>query len=105
MLTPSRMLNPHSHMPQTPPTHQRIHPKPSLDTRRPPLPPQASPPPLNPWNATPLPPLPQVFIHAEEHGEGHKEVDGIEEGADSVHAALVHKGVVRELQGQQQGQG
>lgn len=40
-----------------------------------------------------------VLINAEKHGEGHKEVDGVEEGAHAVHVAAVHKCVVGKLQG------
>jgi hypothetical protein len=38
-----------------------------------------------------------VFVDPEEHGEGHEEVDGVEQGTHAVHAALVHKRVVGEL--------
>ncbi len=38
-----------------------------------------------------------VLVYAEEHGEGGKEVDGIEERAHGVHPAFVHKGVVGKL--------
>ena len=47
----------------------------------------------------PFVPVPHVLIHTKEHGEGHEEVDGVEQGAHGVHAAFVHKGVVGELQG------
>eukprot|EP00967_Tisochrysis_lutea_P019000 scaffold21573_cov14-Tisochrysis_lutea.AAC.1 len=38
-----------------------------------------------------------VLINPKEHWEGHKEVDGIEQGPHAVHTAFVHEGVMWEL--------